>query len=96
MPQRDVFCVKKTCGRRSGGFLSAPKTSAVWGTAGNMDLLRGKIRMKRAENGQIYVVKTMKLVDEEEAAEVRNRQEELKNKRREKRKQAKKSESAGK
>ena len=52
--------------------------------------------MKRAENGQIYVVKTMKLVDEEEAAEVRNRQEELKKKRREKRKQAKKNESAGK
>ena len=58
--------------------------------------IKGKIRMKRAENGQIYVVKTMKLVDEEEAAEVRNRQEELKKKRREKRKQARKNESAGK
>lgn len=43
--------------------------------------VRGKIRMKKAENGEFYVVKTMRLVDEEGAEGVFLKREELREKR---------------
>lgn len=42
---------------------------------------RGKIRMKKNDDGQVYVVKTIKLVDEQGAEEVFGRREELKKRR---------------
>ena len=90
------FLCEKNVRKKIRWFSVGAKNQCCLGYCGKHGFIKGKIRMKRAENGQIYVVKTMKLVDEEEAAEVRNRQEELKKKRREKRKQAKKNESAGK
>lgn len=46
--------------------------------------MKGKIRMKRRDDGGIYVVKTMKLVDEEGARQIYEKREEARNKRTEK------------
>ena len=52
--------------------------------------MKGKIRMKKAENGNTFAVKTMKITDEAEAQMIREKKEEIKRKRREKRRQEKK------
>ena len=52
--------------------------------------MKGKIRMKKAETGNVFAVKTMKLTDETEAMMIREKKEEIKRKRREKRRQEKK------
>ena len=44
--------------------------------------LKGKARMRQHENGSYYVVKTLKLVDDEEAYSIREKQEVLRVKRR--------------
>ena len=51
--------------------------------------LKGKIRMKRSDDGRIYAVKTMKLVDEEGARQISEKKEEAKKKRVEKTKHRK-------
>jgi len=48
--------------------------------------IKGKIRMKKTEEGSFYVVKTLKITDEEEANIIRQKRDVLKQKRREKRK----------
>ncbi|MEG0564920.1 MAG: 3'-5' exonuclease [Hungatella sp.] len=48
--------------------------------------VRGKIRMKKADEGRVYVVKTMKLIDEASAREVYDRKADLKKRRTEKNK----------
>lgn len=53
--------------------------------------VRGKIRMKKYENGQVYVVKTIKLIDEDGAQKVYERKDDLK-KRRSKKNKLKKEE----
>ena len=58
--------------------------------------VRGKIRMKKTDDGLIYAVKTIKLVDEKMAEEVYDRKEEVKKRRHEKsllKKQIKRSET---
>ena len=47
--------------------------------------LKGKARMKKADDGNVYVVKTLKLVTEEVAMEIREKQEKLRLQRMEKR-----------
>ncbi len=51
--------------------------------------LKGKARMKRAEDGNIYVIKTLKLVSAEDAELIKEKQEKLRQQRSEKRKQKK-------
>lgn len=46
--------------------------------------LKGKIRMKRSDDGRVYVVKTMKLVDEEGAQQICEKRTDAKNRRTEK------------
>lgn len=48
--------------------------------------LKGKLRIKKAEDNKVYVVKTLKLVDEEGAKAVRRKQEDLRERRKERRK----------
>lgn len=50
-------------------------------------LVKGKIRMKRASGENFYVVKTLKLISEEDAEKIREKQELLRMKRRLKRRQ---------
>jgi len=40
--------------------------------------LKGKLRVKKAENGKTYIIKTLKLIGEAEAEQIRMKQEELK------------------
>lgn len=47
--------------------------------------LKGKIRMKKSEDGNVYVVKTLKLITPEEATEIFEKQEKLRKQRAEKR-----------
>lgn len=47
--------------------------------------VRGKIRIKKTEDGRLYGVKTMKLVDENAAQDVFKKKEEQREKRRENR-----------
>lgn len=51
--------------------------------------LKGKARMKKADDGNIYVVKTLKIVPEEVVAEIQDKQEKLRQQRSEKRKREK-------
>ena len=46
--------------------------------------LKGKIRLKKAENGKVFAVKTLKLVSSEEAEGIRERKEHIKEKRKKK------------
>ena len=49
--------------------------------------LKGKVRIKKAENGKIYVIKTMKLIDRSEADDIRAKKELLQKKKRQKKQQ---------
>lgn len=51
--------------------------------------LKGKIRMKKTDDGMTYVVKTLKLTDEDEAKMIREKRELLRRKRKVKRHQGK-------
>ena len=51
--------------------------------------LKGKIRVKKTDDGKVFAVKTIKLVDEDEAEMIREKKEEIKRKRRERKKQEK-------
>ncbi len=47
--------------------------------------LKGKVRMKKADDGNVYVIKTLKLVDDEVALQIREKQDKLRLQRMEKR-----------
>ena len=47
--------------------------------------LKGKVRMKKADDGNVYVIKTLKLVGEDVAEEIREKQDKLRLQRMEKR-----------
>lgn len=49
--------------------------------------MKGRIRTKKAENGQYYAIKILKLTDEQGAAAIRERQKLTREKRRLKRQQ---------
>ncbi|MBO4903499.1 MAG: exonuclease domain-containing protein [Lachnospiraceae bacterium] len=53
--------------------------------------LKGKVRMKKTDTGNVYVVKTLKLISPEEAAEIWEKQDKLRKMRAEKRKAHKSS-----
>lgn len=51
--------------------------------------MKGKIRIKKTDEGRFFAVKTMKMTDEAEAMAIRDRKEEIKKKRQEKKKNGK-------
>ena len=53
--------------------------------------MKGKLRIKKAEKGGVFAVKTLKLISEEEAESVREKKKEQEKKRRAKNKAAKKT-----
>lgn len=46
--------------------------------------MKGKLRIKKAEHGGVFVVKTLKLINEEQAELVRQRKKEIEKKKRQK------------
>lgn len=57
--------------------------------------MKGKIRLKKTDEGRIYVVKTIKVSSQEEAEEIREKKEDVRAKRRRKRQEEKKKEREG-
>lgn len=55
--------------------------------------MKGKIRIRKAENDRVYVVKTLKFISEEDAGKIAGRQDRARELRRQKRHQQKKKES---
>ena len=67
-------------------FSAGPKTYYCLAKCAGHGWLKGKIRVKKTEDGKIFVVKTMKLTDEAEADMIKEKKEEIKRKRKERKK----------
>lgn len=60
----------------------------------NHGFMKGKIRIRKSENDKVYVVKTLKLISEEDAVKIRTRQERAREIRKQKRHQQKEAGAA--
>lgn len=82
----DMFCL--TCGRmlrkKVRWFSFNQRVYFCLGVCPEHGYVRGKIRMKRIDDGRVYAVKTMKTIDEEGALKIFERKDELKKRRNEK------------
>lgn len=87
------FLCGKNVRKKVRWFANGQKNYYCLAYCANHGWMKGKIRMKKTEKGNIFVVKTMKLTDELEAQSIRDKKEEIKRKRRERRRQEKIAES---
>lgn len=87
------FLCGKNVRKKVRWFANGQKNYYCLAYCPNHGWMKGKIRMKKTEQGNIFVVKTMKLTDELEAQSIRDKKEEIKRKRRERRRQEKKEEN---
>lgn len=87
------FLCGKNVRKKVRWFANGQKNYYCLAYCANHGWMKGKIRMKKTEQGNIFVVKTMKLTDELEAQSIRDKKEEIKRKRRERRRQEKIAES---
>ena len=80
------YACGKNCRKKIRWFSNNnSKTYHALGVCKEHGYLKGKIRLKQAENGLYYAIKTTKLVDEAGAEIVRQKQNFLREKRRERR-----------
>lgn len=77
---------KKNVRKKIRWFSGGPKSYYCLARCSTHGWIKGKIRVKRTENGKIFAVKTMKLTDEAEAETIRQKKEEIKRKRKERKK----------
>lgn len=84
----DMVCYKcrRTLRKKIRWFSSNQKFYFCLGVCPEHGYMKGKIRMKKSEDGSFFAVKTTKLVDEEGAALVQRKKEEVKKKRTERNK----------
>lgn len=84
----DMVCYKcrRTLRKKIRWFSSNQKLYFCLGVCPEHGYLKGKIRMKKSEDGSFFAVKTTKLVDEEGAELVEKKKEEAKKKRAERNK----------
>lgn len=75
----------RTAPKRLRWFVSKTKTYYCIAECREHGLIRGKIKFKRMDDGKYVAVKTLRLIDEDVAADIRRMKEETKEKRREKR-----------
>lgn len=87
------FLCGKNVRKKVRWFANGQKNYYCLAYCPNHGWMKGKIRMKKTEKGNIFVVKTMKLTDELEAQSIRDKKEEIKRKRRERRRQEKMAEN---
>lgn len=91
---RSTICYK--CGKRAARkirwFTNNMKTYYSVSVCEKHGLLKGKIRVKRTREGKIYIVKTLKLIDEKTAEGIREKQLEGRERRREKKRRIKEGE----
>lgn len=92
------FLCGETARKKVRWFSVNPKSNLCLAFCPEHGYFKGKIRMKRTDEGKYYVIKTLKLIDLEEAAAIREKKELLRKKRRMKRHQEKeeKTERGGK
>jgi len=83
----NLRCFK--CGRSARKqipwFSGRSHASYCLGVCPEHGYVRGKIRIKKTDNGRVFAVKTIRLIDEEKAQEIRNMKLEIVEKRRERR-----------
>lgn len=79
----DIICPQcgRTLRKKIRWFSVNQKLELGLGTCPEHGYVRGKIRIKKAEGGEIYVVKTTKFVGEEGLKEMNSRRQEVKKKR---------------
>lgn len=70
-------------------FVTNPTTQLCVGKCWTHGLMCGKIRFKNTKDGDLFIIKTIEKISKREFERIRNRQIELRNKRREKRQQKK-------
>ena len=87
------ICGKK-CRKKIRWFSGSGRNYYGLGICKEHGYLKGKLRVRHSENDMYYAVKTLKLVDEEGAAKVKDRQNKLRQKRREKRKKEPKNQDS--
>ena len=83
------FLCGETARKKVRWFSVNPKSNLCLAFCPEHGYFKGKIRMKKTDEGKYYVIKTLKLIDLEEAASIRERKELLTKKRRMKRHQEK-------
>lgn len=83
------FLCEKNVRKKIRWFASGQKNYYCLAYCPRHGWLKGKIRIKKTDHGSVFAVKTMKLTDEQEAQMIRDKKEEIKRKRREKRRQEK-------
>lgn len=93
MQDKEVISTKcylcnKNLRKKIRWFAANPKHFYSVSVCEKHGLMKGKIRLKKTENGGVYVVKTQKFISEEEAMEIWTKKEHLRELRREKRKSA--------
>lgn len=76
---------RKKLSKRIRWFANTPNTYVSVGKCWLHGLVQGKIKFKQAQNGNIFVIKTMSPTNKAGMEEIRNRQDELRIKRQEKR-----------
>ncbi len=79
----------KTARKKIKWFASSPKIYVSLGYCPKHGYLRGKIRVKKTEDGKFYVIKTISEITEEEAIFIRDKQMEIRKKRQMRRKKLK-------
>ena len=79
------FCCKHHAAKRLHWFLGKNKTYYCLAWCREHGYIRGKIRFKKTDEDRLFVVKTIRIIDEEQAEEIRAMKKEMTDKRREKR-----------
>ena len=92
MEDREVLSTKcYRCGRRLRKkvrwFPSGGRNYLCLAYCPDHGYMKGKLRLKKAERGGVFAVKTLKLISEEDAVEIRLKKKELEKKRRTRAKQ---------
>ncbi len=76
----------RNCRKKIRWFTPNGKHYYCLAFCGKHGYIKGKVRMKHTEGDQVYVVKTLKLIDEAQAEDIRSRQEKARELRRQHRK----------
>lgn len=82
------YLCKKNLRKKIRWFAANPKHFYSVSVCDKHGLMKGKIRLKKTENGGVYVVKTQKFISEAEAEEIVAKRDHIREMRREKRKAA--------
>lgn len=86
-----LYCYKcnRKLPKKIRWFVNNPTTQICVGKCWNHGLVCGKVRFKNAKDGNMFVIKTIEKIDKKEFDKIRNRQIELKERKKEKRKNKK-------